>query len=246
MRRRIEQRSLSEWSATERLSTLAFSFPTDRGFTREYLIERKARRWSDDPVGAILLDEGYRKDDPALDVYMAVRLGTTTTFESAVSVDDRKMLTFWRDGVQIGQLVETHGDAKKPTSWWARLFCGQRAWRIIVNERCAGSVALKYPVSTYKTQLFLRLEDGVELPISLSRRANYKLGGGERMPSTRGLLGAVTGTGPLEALHGDMIIPLNTPRYIGSDYTADIEQMHFLLNIVYRMYYLTGDFTSLP
>jgi hypothetical protein len=236
---------LDEWSTNEPLSMLAFGSRQQIGFKTTYAIERKERPWFRYPVGAIILQKGGCKKDAIVNVYLAVMIGSATTFEGLAYFNSPNRLTFYHNGLFFGELLEIPQDVDKPTSLWTRFFRKKRLWNVIVGKECCGDVLLQYPVNN-KNQIFFRLKNDVKLPISYGYRCNIVCDGGTPMAPFRGLLGALTGFGNSDRIHGDMIIPLNTPRYSDVEYTqdVDIDRMHFLLNIIFRSYYLAMDFAG--
>ena len=218
---------------------LAFGFRQRVNSFIEYSIMRSEQPWGEYPIGVIVFQQGGGiKRDPHVAAYLGVKMGNTT-FEGILDACDRKRLTICHNGSPYGAIVEVPEETDKPTSLWQRLFRGKRKWKILVGDNRCGDVSLQYPVFL-SHQLFFRMNNGIELPISVSRRANMSSGGGVRCVS--GLVGALLKMEKPKQEYGDMIIPLNTPRYCGSGCDYNIERMHFLLNVLFRTLFMHLDF----
>jgi len=157
--------------------------------------------------------------------------------------DDYNTLTFYHNGSYLGASVEVPEELEKPKSLWQRLFSGKKKWKIIIGDQRYGDVLLQSPFGN-KEQLFFRMHSGIELPISTSYGCNIACDGGVPVAPFSGWLTSLLTWKRSIQKRGDMIIPLNTPRYCDSECYADIERMHFLLNIMFRSSYLTLSFSD--
>jgi len=152
------------------------------------------------------------KTDPIQD-YVVVRLWSGALLEAVEFVSDPGVVYFYVQGTALGRMCEE--DVPRPKTWWQRLLGGTRIWRVLLHEKMIGSVELNYPVTkttTKATRVFLQLTDGRSLPIGL---ANVWF----RKETT-------------------FVIPPDTPTVTDSD----LEMLHFLLVIVFRVVVTSLDF----
>jgi hypothetical protein len=243
VRAAIARIPLATTCTQEELTRLAFGSRARIGSQIRYSIEKAERPWLERSIGAIILQGASYRNDPSVAAYLAIRIGASTFFEGVAGAGRRDSFTFYNNGGICGSMIEVPDEVEKPTSLWQRLFRSKQKWKILVGgERC-GDVSLQYPVNP-KGQLFFRIRDGIQLPISPSYRANVACGGGKPRAPFRGMIAALTGSpSPLQPF-GDMIIPLNTPRFLDAQTSPEIERMHFLLNIMFRVCFLRLDFSN--
>jgi hypothetical protein len=240
-RAELEQHVFASSSKEVALSRLAFGSRERVDWRVRYSIEVIEKPWMERSIGAILFQPGgVRRKDPIVDAYLGIKIVNGTFFEGLVTVDDRKSLTFFQDGSLLGSVVEVPEEVERPTSLWKRLFRGRRKWRVFLGQARCGEIHLQYPVDI-RAQLQFRLQDDVQLPISISYRANCASGGGKPMAPFRGFLGAIMKRQWPAEMHRDTIIPLNTPCYDTLMHRSEIERMHFLLNVAFRTYYFHLD-----
>jgi hypothetical protein len=244
VRNKIEKYTLTDTKQEVPLSILAFTSRSRVGGYCESLIVKNEQEWLEDPIGAIILSEGSTRSDPLLCVYLVVKISPGTFMEGFITHEDDDICTFYINGLYFGSLVEITDELVKPISLWQRLFRMKRYWKVFIGEQCYGEIMLQYPLYT-KDQIYLCMRNGIELPISHCNHSNITSGGGKHDVPFQGLSSRLMGSKKPRVTHGDMIIPLNTPRYNDSAYTANIERMHFLINIIYRTYIFKRHFDKM-
>jgi hypothetical protein len=244
VRSEVQRYQLNEQKYDGLLSELAFGSHGKIGTHIIYSIEKTERLSLEGTTGIIRLGCGGPKNvkDSLIATYLIVKIGTAIIFEGIRTFNNPNNFQLFHNGILIGILTETTStEVEQPNGFWKRLFFKKRKWKILVGDTSIGELKLQYPLNV-KTQLFIKLYNGLSLPISVCRRTNMVNGGGIPAVPFRENAISLLYRKPLIIVSGDMIIPLNTHNYIDSRYDSTIEYIHFLMNVLFRTYYHTLDF----
>jgi hypothetical protein len=148
-------------SADAKLRAITFGTRTGSRYESWYCLRESPSRRPAGEVSHRIIRWGTT--DP-IQSYLVVRLRSGLVLEAVGSRAFPSALDLHLAGIAFANLNEE--PRARPKSWFQRAFGGERRWDVYLQGEVLGSIDLKYPVSN-RSRLFLKLPEGVTLPIGL-------------------------------------------------------------------------------
>jgi hypothetical protein len=152
--------------------------------------------------------------------YLCLLLSDGSTFEGACWKSNANVTVVYHNGAEVFRLAQRFlpdgRTGKGIFSWLFKLLYVTSHWSVLENGADAGFVQVRYPAGSGNSEIRWTNE-GVELPIRVMRASPWPWVG-----------------------CFDSVIPANAPR----DLARDTETKLFMLNMLFRIFFLSCDFSA--